>query len=126
MPSNVAGWTKPDLEARGAAWTAREIEQQPAVWAMVERLVATERPRLEAFLAPLLADPALRIVLTGAGTSAFIGKCLAPRLAAQLQRRVEAVATTDIVSGPTLQLQHQVPTLLVSFARSGNSAIPVG
>ena len=36
------------------------------------------------FLAPLLADPSLRIVLTGAGTSAFIGDCLAPALAAQL------------------------------------------
>ena len=38
------------------------------------------RARLDGFLAPLLADPALRIVLTGAGTSAFIGDCLAPAL----------------------------------------------
>src|SRR6185295_9639977 len=31
------------------------------------------------------------------------------------------VPTTDLVSGPHLHLQRNVPTLLVSFARSGNS-----
>jgi tagatose-6-phosphate ketose/aldose isomerase len=38
-----------------------------------------------------------------------------------LQRHVDAVATTDLVSGPQLHLQRGVPALLVSFARSGNS-----
>jgi tagatose-6-phosphate ketose/aldose isomerase len=91
------------------------------VWLLVARLVKTQRSRLEGFLAPLLANPALRIVLTGAGTSAYIGECLAPALAQQLTRRVDAVATTDLVTGPRLHLQSDVPTLLVSFARSGNS-----
>ena len=68
------------LESRGGMWTAREIAQQPAVWLQVARLLAAERARAGAFLTPLLADPALRIVLTGAGTSAFIGECLAPAL----------------------------------------------
>ena len=68
------------LESRGAAWTAREIAQQPAVWTQVAALVTGERARIDAFLAPLLDDPMLRIVLTGAGTSAFIGDCLAPAL----------------------------------------------
>lgn len=110
-----------ELEARGATWTAREIVQQPAVWSQIVQFVADERARLDAFLAPLLADPALRIVLSGAGTSAFIGDCLAPALSAHLRRRVDAIATTDMVSGPRLWLQDGVPTLVVSFARSGNS-----
>ncbi len=63
----------------------------------------------------------LRVVMSGAGTSSFIGDCLVPALSVRLQRRVEAIATTDLVSGPQLQLQSDVPTLLVSFARSGNS-----
>ena len=71
------------LEARGAAWTAREIAQQPAVWTQLAGLMAGERARIDAFLAPLVADPMLRIVLTGAGTSAFIGECLAPALIAR-------------------------------------------
>lgn len=101
--------------------TAREIAQQPEVWPRIAALVARERARLDGFLAPLLSNPELRIVLTGAGTSAFIGTCLAPALFRHLQRRVDAVATTDLVSGPQLHLQRTVPTLLVSFARSGNS-----
>ncbi len=73
------------------------------------------------FLAPLLAQPDLRIILTGAGSSAFIGECLAPILLRQLGRRVEAIATTDLLSGPQQYLQPAVPTLLVSFGRSGSS-----
>lgn len=110
-----------ELEARGATWTAREIAQQPAVWSEIAQLVAEQRTRLDGFLDPLLSDPALRIVLSGAGTSAFIGNCLAPALSAHLRRRVDAIATTDLVSGPRFWLHAGVPTLVVSFARSGNS-----
>jgi tagatose-6-phosphate ketose/aldose isomerase len=121
MQSTLPGFTAAQLDARGATWTAREIAQQPALWAEVARLVATERARLDSFLVPLLLDPAIRIVFTGAGTSSFIGDCLAPAVSAHLHRRVESLATTDIVSGPAQRLQRDVPTLLVSFARSGNS-----
>ena len=110
-----------ELESRGAHWTAGEIAQQPAVWCAVGELVTRERERLDAFLQPLLGNPRLRVVLAGAGTSAFIGDCLAPRLSTQLNRRVEAIATTELLSGPQLRLPSDGPTLLVSFARSGNS-----
>lgn len=114
-----------DLDHRGAAHTAREIAHQPAVWQTVLEQLQAQRLRLDAFLQPLLTLPDLRIVLTGAGSSAFIGQCLAPALLKRLGQhpgiRVEAVATTDIVSSPEQCLQPDVPTLLVSFARSGNS-----
>lgn len=114
-----------DLTQRGATHTAREIAHQPAVWQTVYAQLQAERPSLDAFLGPLLALTDLRIVLTGAGSSAFIGQCLAPALLKLLGQRpgirVEAVATTDIVSSPEQCLQPEVPTLLVSFARSGNS-----
>jgi len=109
------------MKPTGGEWTAREIAQQPAVWLAVADLVAHERARLDAFLAPLIEDPRIRIMLTGAGTSSFIGGCLAPAVARHLQRRVDSIATTDLVSGPHLYLQRDVPTLLVSFARSGGS-----
>jgi len=63
----------------------------------------------------------MRIVLTGAGTSAFVGEIAAPALARSTGRRVEQVPTTDIVSNPREAFANDVPTLLVSFARSGNS-----
>ena len=112
---------KQSFETPGGELTAREIAQQPDVWLDIAALVDRERTRLEAFLAPALANPRIRVVLTGAGTSSYIGACLAPALAQHLGRRVEAVATTDLVSGPHLYLQRDVPTLLVSFARSGGS-----
>ncbi|TWB28323.1 SIS domain-containing protein [Nitrospirillum bahiense] len=110
-----------ELEARGGGWTAREIRQQPAMWAATEQLVQVLRPRAEAFLAPLLARTDLRVVLSGAGSSDYIGRSLVPDLLAGLGRRVEAIATTDLVVGGAQLLQRDVPTLLVSFARSGNS-----
>ncbi|GAA4774412.1 SIS domain-containing protein [Stakelama sediminis] len=102
-------------------WTRREILQQPETLRGTYALLMQQRQPIEAFLAPLLAKPDLRIILAGAGTSAFIGECLAMSLARRTGRRVEAVATTDIVSAPDLYLEADTPTLLVSFGRSGNS-----
>jgi tagatose-6-phosphate ketose/aldose isomerase len=83
--------------------------------------VAAQSGALGAFLARILADRTARIILTGAGSSDFIGQVLAPTLNATLPCRVEAMATTDIVSGPALHLDPTAPTLLVSFGRSGDS-----
>ena len=102
-------------------WTLREIRQQPATLRATQALLMLERSRIDGFVAPLLARPEMRIVLTGAGTSAFIGESLAPWLAGRLARPVEAIATTDLVSAPALHLRRSSPTLLVSFGRSGNS-----
>lgn len=121
MSTDFPGVGQAELLARGAEWTAREIAQQPLVWPQIARMVGDQRAQLERFLSPLLARPELRVVLSGAGTSSFIGDCLVPALSARLHRRVDSIATTDLVSGPHLLLQSDVPTLLVSFARSGNS-----
>ncbi|MCF3961436.1 SIS domain-containing protein [Streptomyces fuscigenes] len=107
--------------AEGGAHTVREIAQQPALWREVDRIVAAARPDLDAFLRPLTDRADLRVVLTGAGTSAFAGQVLQAALARQLGRRVDAVATTDLVADPRGCLAQDVPTLLVSFARSGDS-----
>ena len=109
------------LTRSGAVWTAREIAQQPASWLRTQDLIREHAESIADFLTPLLARTDLRIILTGAGSSAFIGECLAPLLLRQLGRRVEAIATTDLLSGPTQYLQRDVPTLLVSFGRSGSS-----
>jgi tagatose-6-phosphate ketose/aldose isomerase len=109
------------LEARGAHLTAQEIARQPAAWRDTHALLAAERARIDAFLRPALATPGLRIILAGAGSSAYIGQCLAPVLLRKRPQRVEAIGTTDLVARPLDWLQRDVPTLLVSFARSGNS-----
>ncbi|SFK50901.1 tagatose-6-phosphate ketose/aldose isomerase [Sphingomonas sp. NFR04] len=103
------------------SWTRREILQQPATLRATQALLDAHQAEIAAFVQPLLDQPDLRIILCGAGTSAFIGECLAPWLSATLGRPVEAVATTDIVSAPHLYLDAARPTLMVSFGRSGNS-----
>jgi tagatose-6-phosphate ketose/aldose isomerase len=103
------------------SWTRREILQQPTTLRATQRLLRAQQTAIDAFLSPLLAREELRIILTGAGTSAFIGDSLAPWLSAVLDRPVEAIATTDIVSAPALHFRAEVPTLLISFGRSGSS-----
>jgi len=107
-------------DADGPA-TAVEIRQQPELWKLVAAEAKRRRAATDDFLRPLLSDRRARIMLSGAGTSAFAGQVLAPALTARLRRRVDAVATTDIVSSPRAVLGEDVPTLLVSLARSGDS-----
>ena len=115
----------PDLAAPSAEITIREIKQQPALWRDVASTAVARRAGTQEFLAPLLARPDCRVVLTGAGSSAFVGDILAPALSRHLGRqagtRVDAVPTTDIVSNPREAFAEDVPTVLVSFARSGDS-----
>lgn len=117
----LLGIPEPELDASGALWTAREIVQQPRMLERTHALLAAMRERIEAFVAPLAGDASARVILTGAGTSAYIGECLAAVLDRQLAARVDAVPTTDLVSCPRLHLDPAQPLLLVSFGRSGNS-----
>jgi tagatose-6-phosphate ketose/aldose isomerase len=105
----------------GAEATAREIARQPEVWLELADILEGCRGELDAFLAPLIGRDDLRVVFTGAGTSAFVGGVAATALTRRTGRRFDAVATTDIVSSPLSTFGENVPTLLVSFARSGNS-----
>jgi tagatose-6-phosphate ketose/aldose isomerase len=104
-----------------STWTEKEIRQQPASWIHLLKNMANLRQQIDAFLAPLLQDPQLKIVLTGAGTSAFIGDIIAPWLSHHTGKNFVAVPTTDLVTNPADYLYSGQPTLLVSFARSGNS-----
>jgi tagatose-6-phosphate ketose/aldose isomerase len=72
------GRDESELQALGALWTAREIAQQPAMLRKTHAALLARKDALERFLRPLLERAATRAVLTGAGTSAFIGECLAP------------------------------------------------
>ena len=111
----------PDGTEAGRPATAAEIRQQPRLWKLVATEAELGRGPTDRFLAPLLGDDRARVILTGAGTSAFIGQVLAPALTGRLRRRVDAAATTDIVASPREVLGEDVPTLLVSLARSGDS-----
>lgn len=115
------GYEQPWLEQHNGIHTAKEISHQPRLWRALADILEQQYDAVSAFFNPLLAQPDLRIILTGAGTSAFIGDAAVPFIQAGLRFQVESIPTTDIVSNPEQYLDSNRPTLLVSFARSGNS-----
>lgn len=108
-----------ELVANKGLATLTEITQQPQVWAEIAQLIEKQKADLESFLVKFLTKET-RIIFTGAGTSEFAGNVLYTDL---IKKGYDAVsiATTDLVSHPAHFLDSQKPTLLVSFARSGNS-----
>lgn len=101
--------------------TAEEIAQQPRVWRELAASLADHQAQLRAFLDAWLKEPSHRVILTGAGSSAYVGQTLADEINRDWPAEVRAVATTSLLTHPELYLQREQPTLLVSFARSGNS-----
>lgn len=105
----------------GGLHTAEEIAQQPRLWGELYATLRTERQRVEAFLDGCLSNPEQRVILTGAGSSAYAGQIIADEINAAWPAQVRAIATTTLLTHPELYLEPGTPTLLVSFARSGDS-----
>lgn len=101
--------------------TAKEIIQQPDTWRESVKNLIKNKIEIKSFIDSFLSKREFRIILTGAGTSAFAGEVCEPYLTSLLNKRVEAIATTDLVASPKSYFIKDIPTLLVSFARSGNS-----
>lgn len=101
--------------------TAREISGQPKLWTEVFKLVGDQKEEIQEFLQPIIRNTNLRIILTGAGSSAFLGNTLQGGFQLETKRITQAIATTDLITHPEQFFLRKIPTLLVSFARSGNS-----
>ncbi len=114
------------LKSLGAHITVKEINQQPALWANTLHIYESHKAEIDAFLArsqKMSADGECTVVFTGAGTSAYVGDTITPYLTRFGKKGFvfKSVATTDIVAAPAEYLRSDHPTILVSFARSGNS-----
>lgn len=105
--------------------TYREIRQQPRVWREAYQMVCARKAEIAAFLDRFQSD-GYQVVLTGAGTSAYIGDALEPALFDTRLRGARAIATTDILTAPEFYFNSESKVLLISFARSGNSPESVG
>lgn len=105
--------------------TWKEIRQQPEMWLRTYDIVSGMKSRIESFVKKYVAE-GYEIILTGAGTSAYIGDALQWVLKGTLLDGARAVATTDIITEADQLFDEQSKVLLVSFARSGNSPESVG
>jgi tagatose-6-phosphate ketose/aldose isomerase len=101
-------------------YTSTEIAAQPELWLKIYRQILGDRERISSWLAETLPQVS-RIILTGAGTSAFIGLSLHGAFKRHLKIHTDAVATTDLVTHPDDYFSDNEAIILVSFARSGNS-----
>ncbi|KLE17166.1 SIS domain-containing protein [Clostridium sp. C8] len=121
----IFGMNKEKMEGLGAVHTVSEIRQQPMLWQETYNIVKENEEKIKNFLNRGLKENT-RIILTGAGTSDYVGDTIYTYLAKKLNLRVEAIASTDLVSNPEEFIEENVPTILVSYARSGNSPESVG
>ena len=117
--------TDAELEKLGAKITTREIEQQPELWQQTWSIYQNNKTKITDFLNQINQKwGKVRVIYTGAGTSAYVGNTIMPYLQKNGDRKkydFEAIDTTKIVSTPEDYLEKDTPTILVSFARSGNS-----
>jgi tagatose-6-phosphate ketose/aldose isomerase len=116
----LLGFTLLELHAYEAYHTAKEIAQQPRLWQKTWQLVDDQKVRLSDFLNAAFSQESLTVLLTGAGTSAYIGNVLQGPFQKNTGKITAAIATTDLILHPE-QYFNKKGTLLISFARSGDS-----
>ena len=104
-----------------AYWTSKEIHQQPATWLKTLEQVKREKEAIGALISKVTSNDDYDIILTGAGTSEFVGNAIFSYLGRLTNYKTKSYGTTDIVACPQNYLSKTKPTLMVSFGRSGNS-----
>ena len=122
----VYGKEKEFFTSKTCGDTSKEIAHQPEMWHKLSVYLNEVKPEINGFMGKLGPLKDYRILLTGAGSSGIIGRAVAGFVAQTAGIRCEAVHTTDIVSAPSAYLFADIPTLLISFGRSGNSPESVG
>ncbi len=107
---------------RGYYHTLREIGQQPLTWPETAQIVLESKEDLGPWLVTESGGwKADAVILTGSGSSLYVGECLRLSLERALAVPAQAVSGADILLfGPEALVSRGSP-LVVSFARSGDS-----
>ena len=101
--------------------TKKEIFQQPEMWKKTYDIIFSKRHEIEEFLNNLTVEGDVDMILTGAGSSAFVGNAVYGVMMKDQKQPSRVVPTTELITHPDYFLLKNKPTVLVSFARSGNS-----
>ena len=124
--SSIFGITEEKMQETSSNWTVKEIYQQPATWEKTCRQIEEHKDEIQKFIDQVITQEDFDVILTGAGTSEFVGNALFPHLTGLLNYKVKSYGTTDIVATPEAYLSRTKPTLLSSCGRSGNSPESIG
>ena len=110
---------------RGLLYTPAEIAQQPDTWESTFSLFKKHRAALADFLKNVGLDidsrPRPTIFLVGAGTSDYVGRCLAQLLRRLWNCEVAVVPSTSLLTHADQWLIPGQRYLWISFSRSGDS-----
>ncbi len=114
-----------EKEARGLLYTPQEIAQQPATWRTTLRYFEENHQRIRSFLEEAGVASQLEqrptVVLTGAGTSDYIGQSLILLMRQRWGCEVLAIASPDLLSSLEDYVVPGRRYLWISFSRSGDS-----
>ena len=124
--STIFGVTEEKMKETSSTFTLTEIYQQPATWEKTCKQISEHKDEIRKFIDQVITQDDYDVILTGAGTSEFVGNALFPHLTGLLNYKAKSYGTTDIVATPEAYLSRTKPTLLISFGRSGNSPESVG
>ena len=123
---SIFNYTNEELESLKATFTATEIHQQPSTWEKTIEQVRSRADEIKAFISKVTSQEDYDVILTGAGTSEFVGNALYSYLNRKLNYKVKSYATTDLTATPENYVSAHKPTLLISYGRSGDSPESVG
>ena len=118
--------TDEKMKETSSTFTLTEIHQQPSTWRKTCAQIKACKDELQKFIDQVVKQEDFDIVLTGAGTSEFVGNSLYQALNQKYNYKVKSFGTTDLVPSPECFLSATKPTILVSFGRSGNSPESLG
>lgn len=119
--------TEEDRDKGGYGHTIDEIAQQPVTWLDTAARAIEHRGAVQSLLGGSGREGGIRsLMLSGSGSSLYVGECVAPALQSELGIPVHAIAGGDLLTHPRTAVLPGRPCLLVSIARSGNSPESAG
>jgi tagatose-6-phosphate ketose/aldose isomerase len=124
--TSILKLSQKEKKERGLEYTPEEIERQVDLWTDTCGRVEKRIGDLALFLKPFSRGGKNNCILTGAGTSEFAGFCVDGLFRKNLSLPTNVFSTTKIVTNPDHAIIDGCNTLMVSFARSGNSPESIG
>ena len=87
--STIFGITEDKMKETSSTFTLTEIYQQPATWEKTCRQIEENKEELQKFIDQVIKCDDFDVILTGAGTSEFVGNALFAHLSGLLNLKAK-------------------------------------
>ena len=88
--STIFGITEDKMKETSSTFTLTEIYQQPATWEKTCRQIEENKEELQKFIDQVIKCDDFDVILTGAGTSEFVGNALFAHLSGLLNHKAKS------------------------------------